>query len=97
MFTIQTDEAYEAALKRAEELRTQSILDGAEAAELVALLAAVEEWEETSALRKAPPGSFVARRRRRGCRGPSYSAPLRLHHHHCSWSVTDEDGLGGSL
>lgn len=46
MFTIETAEEYEAALSRIEQLQQATILDGPEAAELVDLLVAAEEWEE---------------------------------------------------
>jgi hypothetical protein len=59
MFTIETTEEYEAALSRIEELRQATILDGPEAAELVDLLVAAEEWEAdhqpSSRLSRAKP------------------------------------------
>lgn len=54
MIRIRTNEEYEATMRRIEELRRKTIMDGAEAAEFVALLAAVEVWEQA---RKASPRS----------------------------------------
>ncbi|WP_131854756.1 hypothetical protein [Bosea sp. BK604] len=45
MFTIDNAQEYQGILKRLEKLKAELILDGAEAAEIVSLMAAAEEWE----------------------------------------------------
>ncbi len=61
-FTIMSSEQYEAAFERIEELKGKLILDGPEAAELIALLAATKQWEEREIrpLEAAPPGRFAS-------------------------------------
>lgn len=63
MFTIETTEEYEAACLRIAKLQEATILDGPEAAELVELLVAVEEWEEAhklSPLLRGKPSDFAS-------------------------------------
>lgn len=60
MFTIETAGEYEAARKRLEQLRENSVPDGPEAAEIVSLMAAMEEWEDRARpLEKQVPSKFA--------------------------------------
>lgn len=62
MVTIESTVDYELALLRIAQLKAMPIVDAPEAAELVALMAAVEEWEaecDPSPLARAKPGDFA--------------------------------------
>lgn len=60
MFTIETAGEYEAARKRLEQLRKNSVPDGPEAAEMVALMAAIDKWEKRAKpLEKQVPGKLA--------------------------------------
>lgn len=56
MFTVSDQREYESILKRLEKLKAEPILDGAEAAEIISLMAAAEEWETKAS--DAPDGAF---------------------------------------
>ncbi len=59
---IRSAEDYEAAWERIATLRDAEIIDGPQATELVALLAATEEWErkrETPPLDRGKPSRFA--------------------------------------
>lgn len=62
MITLESPCDYERTLARISELKAISIVDGPDAAELVALLTAVEEWEashDISPLEKAKPSDLA--------------------------------------
>lgn len=63
MVTIESAMDYELALLRIATLKAKSVVDAPDAAELVALLAAVEEWEaerDPSPLIRAKPSEFAS-------------------------------------
>lgn len=60
MITIETAEEYQAARERLKELRERFLADRPETAEVAALMAAIENWEElNNPLRKEKPGKFA--------------------------------------